>query len=99
MRLNTDAPAPAAPRKPCFRDLATLVRDFLPPALVQLAPLQELQRRLRELNTTHPQFQEETPLVWAYETERRQRLSGELHLVGRPAAESYAHAAHPASRA
>ena len=44
MYLNTTPPCP--PRKPCIRDLARLVQDHLPPALVQLAPLKQLKRRI-----------------------------------------------------
>ena len=80
MRLNTD-PAPPA-RKPCIRDLATLTATLLPPALVQLTPLKQLRRRLREIDATHPQYQEETPLVLAYEQRRRALLSASLHLAG-----------------
>ncbi|WP_201979291.1 hypothetical protein [Hymenobacter rubidus] len=84
MHLNTD---PAVPmRKPCIRDLATLTATLLPPALVQLAPLKQLRRRVREINATHPHYQEETPLVLAWEEQRRQRLRGELHVAGRPVA-------------
>ncbi|UOQ96646.1 hypothetical protein MUN81_15525 [Hymenobacter sp. 5317J-9] len=76
MHLNT---APLEPkRKPCIRDLATLTATLLPPALVQLTSLKQLRRRVREINATHPHYQEETPLVLAWEEQRRQRLSGEL---------------------
>ncbi|WP_201980404.1 hypothetical protein [Hymenobacter rubidus] len=92
MHLNTDPAAP--PRKPCIRDLAILTATLLPPALVQLAPLKQLRRRVREINATHPHFQEETPLVLAWEQQRRERLRGELHVAGRPhaSAESSLHA-------
>ena len=76
MHLNTDPAAPA--RKPCLRDLATLTATLLPPALVQLIPLKQLRRRVREINATHPHFREETPLVLTWEEQRRQRLNGEL---------------------
>lgn len=76
MHLNTDPAAPA--RKPCLRDLHRLTTTLLPPALVALVPLDELARRAQEINATHPQYQEETPLVLAWETQRRQRLSGRL---------------------
>ncbi|TGE26914.1 hypothetical protein [Hymenobacter metallicola] len=79
MRLNTDAPA--GPRKPCLRDMATLVNEHLPPAVVQLTPLKQLKRRLREIDATHPQYQEETPLVLAYEQRRRAQLGGQLQVV------------------
>jgi len=81
MYLNTDPTPPA--RKPCIRDLATLTSTLLPPALVQLSSLKQLKRRAREINATHPHFQEETPLVLAWEEQRRQRLSGELAIAGR----------------
>ena len=81
MHLNTDPVAP--PRKPCIRDLANLTSTLLPPAVVQLMPLKQLKRRVQEINVTHPHFQEETPLVLKYETNRRARLSGKLHLAGR----------------
>ena len=83
MHLNTDPCAPA--RKPCIRDLSILTATLLPPALVQLVPLKQLRRRVREINATHPHYQEETPLVVAWEEQRRQRLSGELAVAGRPA--------------
>ena len=81
MHLNTDPAAPAA-RKPCLRDLATLVHEHLPPAIVQLTPLKQLKRRLREIDATHPHFQEETPLVLAYEQRRRALLSAPLQVAG-----------------
>ncbi len=74
MHLNTDPILP--PRKPCLRDMAVLTSTLLPPALVMLVPLDELARRAQEINATHPHFQEETPLVLAWETQRRQRLRG-----------------------
>ena len=73
MRVNTDPAAPA--RKPCLRDLHRLTTTLLPPALVALVPLEELARRTQKINATHPQHQEETPLVLAWETNRRQKLS------------------------
>lgn len=76
MHLNTTPPEP--PRKPCIRDLAQLTTTLLPATLVQCVPLKQLKRRIREINATHPQYQEETPLVLAYETKRRQKLSGRL---------------------
>ena len=79
LRVNTD-PTPLA-RKPCLRDLHRLTTTLLPPALVALVPLEELARSTREIDATHPQYQEETPLVLAWETSRRQRLSGQLEIV------------------
>ena len=76
MRVNTDPGAPA--RKPCLRDLHRFTTTLLPPALVALVPLEELARRIQEITATHPQHQEETPLVLAWETSRRQKLSGQL---------------------
>jgi len=81
MRLNTDPPTP--PRKPCLRDLSRLVATLLPPALVMLVPEPELERRCREINATHPHYQEETPLVLRWERQRRQRLSGGMQVVHR----------------
>jgi hypothetical protein len=80
MHLNTDPAAPA--RKPCIRDLHQLTATLLPSALVMLVPLDELARRTQEINATHPQYQEETPLVLAWETQRRQRLRGRLTVAG-----------------
>ena len=98
MHLNTDPAAP--PRKPCIRDLATLTTTLLPSAVVQLVPLKQLRRRVREINATHPHFQEETPLVLAYETSRRARLSGQLQVAGRNVTQSdYLKRAQPASLA
>lgn len=83
MYLNTDPTPPA--RLPCLRDLAQLTATLLPPALVMLVPLDELARRAQEINATHPQYREETPLVVAWEARRRQRLSGALAVApGRP---------------
>ncbi|WBO86272.1 hypothetical protein [Hymenobacter yonginensis] len=96
MHLNTDPTPPA--RRPCLRDLATLTATLLPPALVMLAPLPELERRCHEINATHPQYREETPLVVAYEHRRREQLSGALRLTGQPAG-SVVLTAQPASRA
>ncbi|MGI4862966.1 MAG: hypothetical protein ACRYFZ_03530 [Janthinobacterium lividum] len=76
MHLNTTPTAP--PRKPCLRDLHRLTTTLLVPALVQLTSLKQLKRRIREINATHPQYREETPLVLAWEQQRRQRLSGHL---------------------
>ncbi|RSK44682.1 hypothetical protein [Hymenobacter perfusus] len=79
MHLNTDPQAPA--RRPCLRDLARLTTTLLPPALVMLTPLEELERRCQEIDLTHPEYREETPLVRAYERRRRTQLSGALRLV------------------
>ncbi|MVN77821.1 hypothetical protein GO988_15930 [Hymenobacter sp. HMF4947] len=73
MHLNT-TPAPPA-GMPCIRDLHELLRDHLPPQLVMLTPLQELERRLHEIAAQHPRFREETPLVLAGEIKRRYRYS------------------------
>lgn len=78
MHLNTDPDLPE--RKPCLRDLATLVATLLPPALVMLVPLPELERRAHEIDATHPHYREETPLVVQWERRRRQRLSGQLQV-------------------
>jgi hypothetical protein len=80
MHLNTAPPAPA--RKPNLLELAQLTSPtgLLPAALVPLLPLKQLKRRIREINATHPQYQEETPLVLAYEAKRRGRFSGQLHV-------------------
>lgn len=83
LHLNTDPPTPA--RKPCLRDLSRLVATLLPPALVMLVPEPELERRCREIDLTHPQYREETPLVLRWERQRRQRLSGGRHVVYRQA--------------
>lgn len=82
MHLNT-TPDPT-PRKPCARDMAQLIspQGLLPALLVKLVPLKELRRRCHEINATHPQYREETPLVLAWEQQRRQRLSGRLVRVG-----------------
>ena len=97
MHLNTDPIEPA--RKPCIRDLATLTTTLLPPALVMLAPLKELRRRIHEINATHPQYREETPLVLSWEKQRRQRLSGQLHVAGRVLPETDTLTSQTASRA
>jgi hypothetical protein len=76
MHLNTDPIEPE--RKPCWRDMHHLTTTLLVPTLVQLVPLKELRRRIREINATHPQYREETPLVLAHEVRRRARLSGQL---------------------
>jgi hypothetical protein len=85
MHPNTTPPTPA--RLPNMLELAQLTspEGLLPSTLVPLLPLQELERRAHEINVTHPQYREETPLVLAWEQQRRQRLSGQLHVVGRPA--------------
>jgi hypothetical protein len=80
MHLNT---APAAPLgKPCWRDLARLTSPsgLLPATVVPLLPLKQLKRRIREINSTHPQYQEETPVVLAHEVRRRRALSGQLRV-------------------
>lgn len=74
MHINTDPVQP--PRKPCIRDFHQLTTTLLPPALVMLAPLPELERRAQEIDATHPHFREETPVVVAIERQRRQRLTG-----------------------
>jgi hypothetical protein len=76
MHLNTDPLLPA--RKPCLRDLHRLTTMLLPPALVARVPLEELARRAQEINATHPQYQQEMPLVLAWEMSRRQRMRGQL---------------------
>jgi hypothetical protein len=84
---NTTPTEPPTEKKPCWRDLHDLVRDHLPQPIVQLVPLEELQRRVAELKLTHPRFLEEAPLVLSHETKRRQMLlrSG-LHVAGSAAA-------------
>lgn len=81
MHLNTTPPE--SPRKPCMRDYSQLIAPtgLLPEALVQVVPLKQLKRRIREINYTHPQYQEETPVLLAIETERRQRLAGGMRVV------------------
>lgn len=76
MHLNTTPSAPLG--KPCLRDMANLTSPtgLLPAHVVPLIPLKQLKRRIREINASHPHFQEETPLVLAYETRRRQSLLG-----------------------
>ena len=76
MHLNTDPVAPR--RKPCLRDLARLTETLLRPDAVMLAPLPELERRLAEIDASHPQYREETPLVLAYERKRRGQFAGQL---------------------
>jgi hypothetical protein len=80
MHLNTAPPAPA--RLPNMLELAQLTSPtgLLPATLVPLLPLQELKRRAHEINATHPQYREETPLVLAWEQRRRERLSGQLEV-------------------
>ncbi|WBO85985.1 hypothetical protein [Hymenobacter yonginensis] len=53
-----------------------------------LASLPEFERRCHEINTTHPQYREETPLVVAYEYRIHDQLSGALRLAGPLAAGS-----------
>jgi hypothetical protein len=83
MHVNTDPPAPARRRLPCLRDMANLLDKHLHPQLIMLAPLDELARRLNEISTKYPHFQEETPLVLVGEVRRRQLLAGQPH-VARP---------------
>ncbi|MGI4866136.1 MAG: hypothetical protein ACRYFZ_19585 [Janthinobacterium lividum] len=79
MYLNT-APA-APPRLPNIVELNQLTSPtgLLSKFIVPLMSLKQLKRRIREINATHPHYQEETPLVLAWEQQRRQRLSGRLH--------------------
>lgn len=71
MHLNTSTSPPLG--KPCIRDMANLTSStgLLPANVVPLMPLKHLKRRILEINATHPHFQEETPLVLAYEMKRR----------------------------
>jgi hypothetical protein len=80
MHLNTTVAAPLG--KPNLLELAQLTSPtgLLPATLVPLLPLKQLKRRIREINATHPQYQEETPLVLAYEAQRRGRLRGQLQV-------------------
>jgi len=80
MHLNTTPALPLG--KPCWRDLARLTSPsgLLPAAVVPLLPLKQLKRRIREINATHPQYQEETPVVLAHEVRRRRALSGQLQV-------------------
>lgn len=80
MQVNTTSAAPLG--KPNLRELAQLTSPtgLLPATLVPLLPLKQLKRRIREINATHPQYQEETPLVLAYEAKRRGRLRGQLQV-------------------
>jgi len=80
MQLNTTPPAPA--RLPNLLELDQLIspQGLLPKHIVPLLPLKQLKRRIREINATHPQYREETPLVLAYETTRRRRLAPGLRV-------------------
>jgi hypothetical protein len=73
MHLNTATSAPA--QKPNWLDYRDLTSTLLPDALVALAPLPELKRRIAEINIMYPRFREETPLVLAYELKRRSMVS------------------------
>jgi hypothetical protein len=77
MHLNV-TPAEKA-QKPNWLDYAELTRTLLPDALVALAPLPELKRRIEEINIMYPRFREETPLVLAYEVKRRTMVSRWMH--------------------
>ncbi|MGI4865419.1 MAG: hypothetical protein ACRYFZ_15965 [Janthinobacterium lividum] len=81
MHLNTAPCTPA--RLPNMVELDQLIspHGLLPKHIVPLLPLKQLKRRIREINATHPQYQEETPLVLAYETQRRRQLSGALQVT------------------
>ncbi len=84
MYLNVIPPAPA--RKPNILELKQLIspQGLLPEHLVPLLPLKQLKRRIREINATHPQYREETPLVLAYETQRRRQLAPGLRVSVNP---------------
>lgn len=83
MYKNTDpTPPPPPPRKPCIRDMATLLRDHLPPLILKLTPMKEIKRRAAELERTHPQYREELPLVISGEQRRRAIESGQLSVSG-----------------
>jgi hypothetical protein len=81
MHLNTTPPP--TPSIPCMRDYSRLIspNGLLPEAVVPLLPMKQLKRRIREINATHPQYQEETPLVLKLERARRKRLSGQLQVA------------------
>lgn len=72
--------------KPCWRDMAQLTKSdgLLPANVVPLLSLKQLKRSIREINLTHPRYQEETPLVLAHEVKRRERLSGKLKVSVTP---------------
>jgi hypothetical protein len=76
MQINKDPDLP--PRKPCLRDYQQLTTTLLPDNLVMIVPLDELERRAREIDATHPQFREETPIRVALERKRRRDLQGLL---------------------
>lgn len=80
MHLNTDPAIPA--RLPSILDYSELISPsgLLPETLVKLVPLDELERRCEEINTTHPQYREETPLVLAGEQKRRRFMSQGLRV-------------------
>jgi hypothetical protein len=81
MQLNIVLPAP--PRKPNLLELAqfTSPTGLLPSTLVPLLPLKQIKRRIRKINATHPQYQEEMPLVLAYEAKLCGRLNGRLEVA------------------
>ena len=82
MYLNTEPAVPAPPtRKPCIRDYAALKRDHFPDLLIKLVSLPELHRRANELRRTHPQFEEELPLVLHGEAHRRALEGGQLAMA------------------
>lgn len=83
MHLNIDPLTPAlAPKKPCIRDMAALVKEHLPCNVVKLTPLEELERRCAEIAAEQPRFKEEAPIVLANERHRRARhMSVQLAVV------------------
>ncbi|WP_210516444.1 hypothetical protein [Hymenobacter terricola] len=77
MHVNTDPPTPTpAPKKACIRDMADLVKNHLPCAVVKLTSLDELERRCTEIAAELPRFKEEAPIVLAVERHRRARHLG-----------------------
>lgn len=74
MYINT---SPSLDREPVnLRELQEVHEHHLPPVLVRLVPLAELQRRAHELSIEQPRLRQEARYVWREEVGRRLRLAG-----------------------
>ena len=74
MYLNTAAPAEREPVN--LLELQEVREHYLPPVLVRLCPLPEIQRRAEELSQEQPRLRQEARFVWREEVYRRARLAG-----------------------
>lgn len=79
MYLNT---TPTAPKAPCLRDYAELMKLLKPAAeILKAVPMKHVRRYLSEIVAEKPHLTEEAPIVVEAERKRRLRYSRPLRIA------------------